>query len=377
MNTTIPLVDLGAQQLEIDEEVMTGLKEVFATTSFIGGPAVKRFEESYADFLGARHCIGVGNGTDALELALRAAGVTAGGEVILPANTFIATAEAVCRLGAVPVLVDVDPEHLLIDPECVRAAVSERTEAIVPVHIFGQTAFVEQLEPIAASCGAVIVEDAAQSQGATRFGRAAGTLGVAAGTSFYPGKNLGAAGDAGAVLTENDAVAAQVRLLSAHGSAQKYEHSAVGMNSRLDTVQAVVLNAKLARLEWWNERRRQAAERYGALLSGIDGVELPRQAEGNQDVWHLYVVRVDDRDRVLAELNKAGIGAGIHYPTPVHLTAAFADLGLGEGTYPVAEEAAGRILSLPLFPHITEEQQQRVVDVLLGAIRVHQSSGRS
>lgn len=368
MNSTIPLVDLGAQQLEIDEEVTTGLKEVFATTSFIGGPPVRRFEESYADYLGARHCIGVGNGTDALELALRAAGVTAGGEVILPANTFIATAEAVCRLGAIPVLVDVDPEYLLIDPECVRAAVTERTQAIIPVHLFGQTAFVEQLEPMAAACGAVIVEDAAQSQGATRFGRAAGTLGVAAGTSFYPGKNLGAAGDAGAVLTGDDGVAAQVRLMSAHGSAQKYRHAAIGMNSRLDTVQAVVLNAKLARLEHWNERRRQAAERYGALLGGIDGVQLPRQAEGNEDVWHLYVVRVDDRDRVLAELNEAGIGAGIHYPTPVHLTEAFADLGLGEGAFPAAEEAAGRILSLPLFPHITDEQQQRVVDVLATAV---------
>lgn len=368
MNNSIPLVDLGAQQLEIHEEVMLGLKEVFASTSFIGGPAVQRFEESYADYLGSKHCIGVGNGTDALELALRAAGVTTGGEVILPANTFIATAEAVCRIGAVPVLVDVDPEFLLIDPEGVRAAVTARTQAIIPVHLFGQTAFVEQLEPIAAACGAVIVEDAAQSQGATRFGRAAGTLGIAAGTSFYPGKNLGAAGDAGAVLTGDDDVAAKVRLISAHGSAQKYRHAAVGMNSRLDTVQAVVLNAKLARLEHWNERRRLAAARYDSLLGGISGVQLPRQADGNHDVWHLYVVRVDDRDRVLADLNEAGIGAGIHYPTPVHLTEAFADLGLGEGTFPVAEDAAGRILSLPLFPHITDKQQQLVVDGLASAV---------
>lgn len=366
----IPLVDLGAQHLEIDEEVMVGLKQVFATTSFIGGPQVGQFETDYAAYLGAKHCIGVGNGTDALELALRASGVEAGGEVILPANTFIATAEAVCRIGAVPVLVDVDPEYLLIDPERVREAATERTQAIIPVHLFGQTAFVEQLEPMARECGAVIVEDAAQSQGATRFGRAAGTLGRAAGTSFYPGKNLGAAGDAGAVLTGDDDVAARVRLLSAHGSAQKYRHDAVGMNSRLDTVQAVVLNAKLARLERWNERRRDAAARYTELLSGIPGIELPRQAPGNSDVWHLYVIRVEDRDHVLAELNSAGIGAGIHYPTPVHFTEAFAYLGLGSGSFPTAEDAAGRILSLPLFPHISNEQQQHVADKLASALRV-------
>lgn len=360
----IPLVDLGAQQLEIDEEVMVGVKQVFATTSFIGGPEVGQFETDYAHFLGAKHCIGVGNGTDALELALRASGVEAGGEVILPANTFIATAEAVSRIGAVPVLVDVDPEFLLIDPERVRAAVTDRTQAIIPVHLFGQTAFVEKLEPIARECGAAIVEDAAQAQGATRFGQSAGNLGTAAGTSFYPGKNLGAAGDAGAVLSNSDDIERRVRLLSDHGSSQKYQHDAVGMNSRLDTVQAVVLNAKLSRLERWNERRREAAARYNGLLADIPGIELPREAEGNNDVWHLYVVRVDDRDRVLAALNEAGIGAGIHYPTPVHLTGAFAHLRLLSGSFPVAEAAAGRILSLPLFPHITDAQQRYVADVL-------------
>lgn len=364
----IPLVDLGAQQLEIDEEVWMGLKQVFGTTSFIGGTEVGQFEASYADFLGARHCIGVGNGTDALELALRAAGVTAGGEVILPANTFIATAEAVSRIGAVPVLVDVDPEYLLIDPERVREAVTERTQAIVPVHLFGQTAFVEQLEPIALECGASIVEDAAQSQGATRFDRAAGTWGTAAGTSFYPGKNLGAAGDAGAVLTNDDRVASQVRLIAAHGSSTKYLHESIGMNSRLDTVQAVVLNAKLARLERWNQRRREAAMRYSELLKGLPGVEVPCEAEGNNDVWHLYVVRLDDRDRVLAALNAAGIGAGIHYPMPIHLTKAFSDLGQGRGTFPVSEGSADRMLSLPLYPHISEEQQHRVASSLEAAL---------
>ena len=364
---SVPFVDLGAQQDEIADEVEIGLKEVFAQASFIGGPAVAEFEQAYARFLGAGHCVGVANGTDALELALRASGVRAGGEVILPANTFIATAEAVSRIGALPVPVDVDPEHLLIDPDRVAEAVTLRTQAIMPVHLFGQTAFVERLAPIAAACGAVIVEDAAQSQGASRHGRFAGTLGLAAGTSFYPGKNLGAAGDAGAVVTNDDGVAARVRMLGAHGSEQKYQHDAVGMNSRLDTIQAVVLNAKLRRLAMWNERRRKAAARYAELLADLPGVELPLTAPGNVDVWHLYVIRVAERDRVLAALNAAGIGAGIHYPVPVHLSGAYRGVGHGPGSFPVAERAARGILSLPMFPHISEVQQQYVADHLRAA----------
>ncbi|WP_091723732.1 DegT/DnrJ/EryC1/StrS family aminotransferase [Pseudarthrobacter equi] len=348
---------------------MAELADVLGSASFIGGPAVAAFETAYASFLGARHCIGVANGTDALELALRAAGVTAGGEVILPANTFIATAEAASRIGAVPVPVDVDQEYLLISPEAVAAAVTPRTQAIVPVHLFGQTAFMEQLIPVAEACGAALIEDAAQSQGATRFGRHSGTWGLAAGTSFYPGKNLGAAGDAGAVLTDDPAIAATVRMLGAHGSLEKYRHDAVGINSRLDTVQAVVLKAKLARLQGWNALRRAAAERYSALLAGIPGVVLPREAPGNSDVWHLYVVRVPDRDAVLAALQAAGIQAGIHYPVPVHLSGAYGSHGWVAGSFPVAEEAAGQILSLPLYPHITAEQQERVAGALGDAVR--------
>lgn len=365
----IPLVDLGAQQAEIDGEVQVGLKQVFADTAFIGGPAVGEFEHAYAEAVGVKHCIGVANGTDALELALRAAGVCPGGEVIIPANTFIATAEAIARIGARPVPVDVDPTHLLIDPEKVADAVTSRTQTIVPVHLFGQTAFVEQLEPIARGCRAAIVEDAAQSQGARRHGRAAGSLGLAAGTSFYPGKNLGAAGDAGAVLTDDDEVAALVRLCSAHGSARKYHHEVVGMNSRLDTVQAIVLNAKLPRLSTWNRRRRQAADRYAELLRDVPGVRLPVTAPGNEDVWHLYVIRVSERDRVLRALNDAGVGAGIHYPVPVHLTPAFAHLGYGPGSFPVAEQAAKEILSLPIHPHITVQEQEYVASAVASTVR--------
>lgn len=365
----VPFVDLGAQQREIDAEVQEGLQQVFATTAFVGGRWVDRFEQAYAEFIGTAHCVGVASGTDAVELALRGAGVRAGGEVILPANTFIATAEAVSRIGAVPVLVDVDPDHLLIDPQAVEAAVTSRTQAIVPVHLFGQTAFVEQLEPIAARAGAVIVEDAAQSQGARRHGRKAGSLGTAAGTSFYPGKNLGAAGDAGAVLTDDAELAAMVRKLGNHGSAVKYQHDVIGMNSRLDAIQAVVLSAKLQRLDGWNERRRAAADRYAELLAGVDGVRLPSAADGNEHVWHLYVVRVEDRDAVLSRLQAAGIGAGIHYPVPLHLTGAYEHLGYARGAFPVSEEAADRMLSLPMFPHLTADQQERVADSLRRSLR--------
>jgi dTDP-4-amino-4,6-dideoxygalactose transaminase len=360
----VPLVDLASQHEEIAEEVATAVAEVFRSTAFVGGPAVSAFEREYAAFIGAAHCVGVANGTEALELALRAVGVTAGGEVVLPANTFIATAEAVSRVGAIPVLVDVDEKYLLIDPKAVEAAVTTRTQAIVPVHLFGQVAPVERLRPVADRFGVPIVEDAAQSQGARRHGRAAGTLGAAAGTSFYPGKNLGAAGDAGAVTTNDDDVADRVRTLAAHGSRTKYDHELVGMNSRLDTLQAVVLRAKLARLEDWNDRRSAAASLYAELLAHVPGLRLPTSADGNVDAWHLYVVRVPARDRFLTALHEAGVGAGIHYPTPLHLTRAYRSLGYAAGAFPVAEAAAGSILSLPLYPHITSAEQEYVVSVL-------------
>jgi dTDP-4-amino-4,6-dideoxygalactose transaminase len=365
----IPLVDLAAQHAAVAEEVAAGWAPVLERTAFVGGPQVAAFESEYARFAGVAHCVGVGNGTDAIELALRALGVGPGDECVLPTNTFIATAEAVARTGATPVLVDqADDDSYLIDVDAVEAAVGPRTRAILPVHLYGQAAPVERLLPIAERVGAVVVEDAAQSQGATRDGRGAGGLGHAAATSFYPGKNLGAYGDAGAVLTDSAELARAVRLLSAHGSPSKYEHPVLGFNSRLDTLQAVVLSAKLRRLAGWNAARRAAAERYAALLSGVDGVVTPATLPGNEHVWHLYVVRVPDRDRVLKELQAAGIGAAIHYPTPVHLTGAFAGLGHGEGAFPVAERCAGELLSLPLFAEITAEQQEHVVSVLAGAV---------
>ena len=366
--TAIPLVDLGAQHREIEGEVRRGFDEVFAESSFILGPAVGEFESEFARFSGVEHCVGVANGTDALELALRAAGIGSGDEVILPANTFIASALAVLRAGARPVLVDADPVHHLIDVDQVERAVAERTRAIVAVHLYGQLANMERLQRIAADAGISLVEDAAQCQGATRNGRAAGSFGAAAATSFYPAKNLGAYGDAGAILTNEYALADRLRRLRSYGGDQKYHHPEVGFNSRLDTLQAIVLLAKLKRLAGWNEQRRQAAARYGALLADIGEIGLPETLDGNEHVWHLYVVRVPERDRVVTALNAAGIGASIHYPVPVHLQGALSPLGYRLGDFPVSEQSAREVLSLPLFPGIVEEQQQRVVEELRKAL---------
>lgn len=367
----IPLVDLKAAHAEVADEVRAGFDRVLANTAFIGGDEVREFEREYADFAGVAHCVGVANGTDALELALRASGVGVGDEVVLPANTFIATAGAVARIGARPVLVDCLPDSLLIDPSAAAKAVGPDTRAVVPVHLYGQSAAVEQL--LAELPAQVkVVEDGAQSQGATRFGRTAGSGGIAA-TSFYPGKNLGAYGDAGAVLTDDAELADLVRALANHGGVAKYRHDVAGFNSRLDGLQAVVLRAKLARLADGNEARRTAAARYHALLADLAAagrVVLPVTAEGNVPVWHLYVVRITgaDRDEVVAALNAAGIGAGVHYPAPVHLTQAFAHLGHRRGDFPHAEDAADRMLSLPLYPQITADQQQQVVDAFTTAL---------
>ena len=364
----VPFLDLVAQQAEIAGEVLPTWQAQFAAAAFVGGAEVAAFEREYAAYIGTRHCVGVANGTDAVELALRAVGVRPGDEVIIPVNTFIATAEAATRLGAIPVFVDVDEQYLLIDPAAVAAAVTTRTRAIVPVHLYGQTAPMDALIPISNQHGLMIVEDAAQSQGAcSRLGRA-GSLGRVAATSFYPGKNLGAAGDAGAVLTDDPAVAEFVRNFGAHGSSVKYVHDRAGVNSRLDAVQATVLRAKLRRLDRWNTARRAAAARYAELLAGVPGVGVPATRPGNEDVWHLYVVQVAERDRVLAELGAAGIGAAIHYPTPLHLTAAYAHLGYRAGQFPVAEAAARRILSLPMYPHLTAIDQSAVVEALADSV---------
>jgi dTDP-4-amino-4,6-dideoxygalactose transaminase len=290
-------------------------------------------------------------------------GVGRGAEVILPANTFIASAGAVARTGAQVVLVDMAPDSYLMDIDAVAAAVTPATRAVLPVHLYGQLAPVERLADVLAGTEVSIVEDAAQCQGATRHGRPAGAWGIAA-TSFYPGKNLGGYGDAGAVLCTDPALATTVRTLANHGGLSKYAHDLIGFNSRLDALQAVVLRAKLSRLARWNAARRAAAARYDELLAPLEVVR-PVALPGNAHVWHLYVIQVPRRrDELVTALNQAGIGAGIHYPTPVHRTPAFAGLGYRAGAFPVAEEAAARILSLPMYPQITVEQQELVVRTL-------------
>ena len=362
----VPLVDLSWQHTEIVDEVTAGLEAVMSTTAFIQGPQVAEFEKSFAAFCDVRNCVGVASGTDALEMAVRGLGLGAGDEVIVPANSFIASTLGVIRAGAQVKLVDCDPDTYLIDIDAVDKAMSPKVKAVMPVHLFGQTAPVEELAAIVG--GAWIIEDAAQSQGARRNGKLAGSLGHVAATSFYPGKNIGAYGDAGGVLTDDDDLAQHVRNLGNWGSSRKYHHPIVGFNSRLDTMQAVVLSAKLARLADWNKLRQEAADRYTELLQAWGRVLAPVVLTGNEHIWHLYVVRVPERDRVLSAMHDDGIGAGVHYPIPMHLQGALSFMDHKEGDFPATEAAAREMLSLPIFPGITPGQQELVVDSLHRAV---------
>jgi dTDP-4-amino-4,6-dideoxygalactose transaminase len=368
ITATVPFVDLTASHLEVAAEVQAGIDSVIKDAAFINGADVKRFEDEYSAFTGVPYCIGVANGTDAIELALRAVGIADGSKVLLPANTFVATAEAVVRAGGRPVFGDVDPDHLLLDPASLRSADRE-LKAVVPVHLYGQMAPMDDIVAETGERGIPVIEDAAQAHGAAQHGRPAGSLGLMAAVSFYPGKNLGAYGDAGAVLTTSADLARVVRLLGDHGSEQKYEHTCLGFNSRLDTLQATVLRAKLPRLAQWNAARQLAARRYDDLLSDLDDVTLPQVMSGNKHVWHLYVIRVPRRNHVLRCLHEDGVRAAIHYPVPVHLQPAFRHFGYRPGDFPVAESAAEHLLSLPLYPQITIEQQQQVAASLRSALR--------
>jgi dTDP-4-amino-4,6-dideoxygalactose transaminase len=363
----VPLVDLAYQHRAIAEELAEEWRQIIESSSYIGGPIVARFEEAFAGFCDVRHCVSVANGTDAVELSLRAAGVGTGDEVIVPTNSFVATAFAAVRLGAQPVFVDVDARTLLIDPAAVKRAVTDKTRAVVPVHLFGQLAPVELVQE-AAGPSVTVIEDAAQAQGATRFGLSAGRFGVAAAMSFYPSKNLGAYGDAGAVLTRSDEFAHQVRALRNHGGDSKNVHLLVGFNSRLDPMQAAVLLTKLRHLPRWNEERRKAARYYDELLEPYPQIATVPALAGNEHVWYVYVVRTPCRNDVLQQLHDAGIGAAVHYPTPIHLQEPFRKLGYAEGDFPTAEAAARQVLSLPLSPGITKEQQQRVITELVRAV---------
>lgn len=360
---TVRLVDLVAQHRAVAVEVDEAWADIVARADFVGGDAVGRFEDAFARWTGVAHCVSLANGTDALELALRAAGVGPGDEVIVPTNSFVATATAVVRAGATPRLVDVGRDTLLLEVETVAQHLTGRTRAVVPVHLYGQMADVEALAALGRRERFAVVEDAAQAHGATRCGAPPGRWSVAAATSFYPGKNLGAYGDGGAVLTRSPEVAADVRALGNHGSTRKYEHPRMGFNSRLDSLQAAVLLAKLAHLEAWNAARHRAALRYDELLAGLP-LTRPATLAGNRHAWHLYVVRTPRRDAVRAALAAAGIETGVHYPVPIHLQGAFRHLRYARGDFPVAERAADEILSLPMHPFVTEADQAEVATVM-------------
>jgi dTDP-4-amino-4,6-dideoxygalactose transaminase len=360
-----PFVDLGAQYREVRDELLPEVERLLASGAFVGGEALTRFESAFAAFCGVGHAVGVANGTDALHLALRAVGIAAGDEVVTVPNTFVATAEAIAQAGARPVLVDVRPDTLLIDAAALDAVVTPRTRAIVPVHLYGRLADVDALERWCAARGVALVEDAAQAHGAALGGRRAGAFGDAAGFSFYPAKNLGAAGEAGAVVTRRADVAARVARLRDHGQSERYHHEVAGYNSRLDALQAAVLAVKLRRLAAWNARRRVLAAIYRERLGKVPGLEVPvAPAEPESHVYHLFVIRVVERDRLRAALSAHAIDTGLHYPVPIHLQPGWRHLGYGPGDFPVAEAAARTVLSLPIYPHMSDDAVHRVCDTI-------------
>lgn len=360
MSQPIPLVDLKAQYAAIQPDVDSAIRRVVENTSFILGSEVNAFEKAFANVCGVKHCVGVGSGTAALELTLRALGLGPGDEVITVAHTFIATAEAISAVGATPIFIDVDPQTYNMSSSALLQTIGERTGAIIPVHIYGQPADMTTITAIAGQHGIPVIEDAAQAHAAVWAGRKAGGLGTAACFSFYPGKNLGAYGDAGAVTTDDDAVAEQVRLLRNHGRHDKYLHEIKGFGHRIDALQSAILGAKLPYLEEWTAARRRLAARYHQLLSDLE-LMLPYVDPQAEPAWHLYVIRVPLRDELLDYLKKQGIGAGVHYPIPLHLQPAYADLGYAPGSLPVTEAVARSCLSLPLYPEMSDEQQDRVV----------------
>jgi dTDP-4-amino-4,6-dideoxygalactose transaminase len=355
----IPFVDLKAQYASIKSEVAEAIQRVLDSCHFTLGSEVAAFEEDFAAYCHAQHGIGVNNGTSALHLALLAAGIGPGDEVVTVPFTFVATVSAICYTGATPVLVDIDPRTFTIDPASIEAAITPRTRAIMPVHLYGQPADMDPILEIARRHDLVVIEDAAQAHGAEYKGRRVGSLGDMGCFSFYPGKNLGAYGEGGMVVTSNAVYARTIRMLRDWGAEKKYQHVLKGYNYRMEALQGAVLRVKLRHLEAWTDARRAAAAHYGALLAGT-GVALPLEMPYARHVYHVYAVRTEDRGAWQDALHAQGIQTGIHYPIPVHLLPAFADLGYAAARFPHAERAANEVLSLPMFPELTTQQRQQV-----------------
>ncbi len=360
----IPFLDLKNQYETIREEALAAIAEVMASSAYAGGPFVEKFEKHFAEFCQCRYAVGVGSGTDALWIALRGLGIGAGDEVITVPNSFIATAEAISQCGAVPVFVDIDEKTYTLNPEHLESAITSRTKAIIPVHLYGHMADMDPIMAIAEKYGLQVIEDAAQAHGAEYKGRRAGSLGRAGCFSFYPGKNLGAYGEAGAVVTNDEKLAEKMRIFRDHGQHTKYHHNVIGWNSRMDGIQGAILNVKLKHLPHWNEARRKNAALYNSLLADFEGVVLPCEAEYARHVYHIYPVRLGKRDEVLSRLAEKNISCGIHYPVPIHLQGAYAGSSRNKESFPLTEKYAREQLSLPMFPELTKEQIHFVVDGL-------------
>ena len=361
---TIPVLDIGATYRELKSDIDAAVARTLASGQYIGGDEVTDFETAYATYCGAAHCIGVGNGLDALHITLRAMDVGEGDEVIVASNGFVATLLAVSMTGATPVLVEPDPRTHNLDPAKVEAAITPRTRVLLPTHLYGQPADIDPLIDLAHRHGLKLLEDSAQAHGASYKGRRVGAHGDAVTWSFYPSKNLGAVGDAGAVTTNDPALAARIRMIGNYGSSKRYVNEVRGVNSRLDPIQAAILAVKLRYLDAWNQRRREIAALYTHALAD-SGLTLPFVPNWAEPVWHQYVVQSDQRDALAARLGEAGIATLIHYPIPPHLQNAYADLALPLGSLPIAEQLADRVLSLPIGPHLALEQAQQVVEAIL------------
>ncbi len=364
----VPFLDLKAQYESIRDEVAVAIQQVLDKTAFAGGPFVAQFEKEFAAFCGTKSAIGVGSGTDALWLALAGLGIGPGHEVITVPNTFIATAEAISFCGATPVLVDVDEKTYTMTPALIEAAITPRTKAIIPVHLFGQMADMDPIMKIAKAHKLFVIEDACQAHGAEYKGKKAGSIGDAGAFSFYPGKNLGAYGEAGAVVTDNEELDKTIRMLRDHGQAKKYYHSLVGWNMRMDGIQGAILSVKLKHLPAWNEGRRRNARIYDDLLKGVSGIAAPTQAAYATHVYHIYAIRVAERDRLIAALGEKEIFCGIHYPISIHLLDAYKSLNRGKGSFPAAEKCASEYVSLPMFAELTREQIEFAVKGLKEAL---------
>jgi dTDP-4-amino-4,6-dideoxygalactose transaminase len=356
----VPFLDLGAIHAPLSAAVLADMAELIATGAFTDGPQVGEFEQAFATYCGTARCVGTASGLDALRLSLIASGLAPGDEVVVPALTFVATVEAVTQAGGAPVVADVSEADLNLDPDAAAAALTRNTRFVLPVHLYGQLADMSRI----GSLGLEVVEDACQAHGAERDGFRAGTCGRAAAFSFYPGKNLGAMGDAGALTTDDDELADTVHALRQHGQRRKYEHDSEGYTARLDTIQALVLLHKLQLLDGWNLERRRAAALYLEAFDGVGDLLLPPVAQGSTPVWHLFVIRTADPAALGSFLSERGIQSGRHYPIPVHLTSAYAHLGYEAGSFPVAESVARSCLSLPIFPGISESAVARVVEAL-------------